>query len=352
MKSISIIFLWSYLICSCASTRSTSRVQSMPQVLYTDFCKLRGVQVDITESQIWSAQSVQYHLQQLIAQSKIVNTPWVAYPSAYLKMTAARDESRCAGVLRSDDAFNARVNDLLSDLMSRFYMIQVDLCASSDATLGQGNGFCPLMARMKKEKFDSLSAAMSSTGVYISSHITLALVAIIFADDFWQASPYPETYRKSAEWSAVLSARIEKIRRYKPLFDKFNGFLADNIKTVAKALSDAKLLKGDVLYFLSGVGQYVPFKALAFGKIRDDAFSLALELATEINPADHPMMVGRSGWNRINYGYPNIAFQFPKKLAMLENEAIEFTANPAFMLMYRSVLGGKSWEEVMRSGKN
>lgn len=346
---LGLIIVWTYLN-SCVSTEHSSGLQSS-QNIYTDFCKLSGVDTAINQGSLWSAASVQFHISELIAQPTISKTPWLAYPVAYKKMTAARDQARCGGVLQSDDAFLARMNDLLSDIMSRFYMSTVDQCAASGANLGSEHGFCALMARMKKEKFDSLSAAMASTGVYISSHISLALSAILFADDFWAASPYPDTYAREDDWARVLKARTERMRSYKPVYDKFNGFLADNIKIVASALSEAQLLNGDVLYFLSGISRYVPFKALLFGKIRDDAFAVALELAKEMNPADHPMMVVRGGIARIHYGNYNFSFSYPERLARLEQEGIEFAANPANMFIYRNVLGGKTWEEVASSSE-
>lgn len=348
MRALGLILLMAYIALSCASTHDSSKLKAPQTNLYTDFCKLKGIQTDPTVPQLWSSESVQFHLRKLISQPSIANSPWVSYPVAYLKMTAARDEARCSGVLRGV-GFHARVNDLLSDLMSRFYIEQIEKCAASGAALGQEAGFCPLMGRMQTDRFDSLSSAMASTGVYVSSHITVALIAIIFDDNFWQATPYPETYRKSAPWNRVVNARLEKMRGYKPLFDKFNGFLADNIKTVAEALGDARLIKGNVLNLLAGMSQYVPFKSLAFGKIRDDAFDLAMELAREIEPADHPMLAASPDWNQIAFGHYNFNFIYPEKLLRLENEGIKFSANPAFMLMYRGVLGGKSWEEVLRN---
>lgn len=319
------------------------------QLLYQDFCGLSGVRHSTSQAELWSAETVHFQIKQLLQHPKIKNSVWSAYPVAYLRMTAARDRERCHGVLRSDNVFHARVNDLLSDLMTRFYVAQVDECADSDAQLVTNAGFCNLMAQMRDEQFDSLSAAMASTGLYISSHITLALVAIIYADDFWASSPFTETHRDHGAWSEIVARRVERLRSFKALFDRFNGFLADNIVTVAQALGDAQLLNGDVLRFVAGVGRFVPFKSLMFGRIRDDAFALALELAHEMDPATHPMMIERHGRYQINYGAPRMNFIYPEKLLQLEQSGIDFAANRDNMLIYRTVLGGRSWEEVTGS---
>lgn len=334
---------------SCQTSRDHSQSQTLAvQSLYQDFCKIHDMTSDITIPQIWGAENVQFHIDQVIHQATIANTPWVAYPVAYKKMIAARDKERCGGVLSSTNQLHARINDLLSDIMTRFYLANVDLCAASDAKLGKKYGFCALMARMRNERFDALSAAMASTGLYLSSHITLSLSAIIFADDFWESSDFQETHRSSGGWNNVVNARIEHIKSYKPLYDKFNLFLADNIKTVATALSDAGLIEGDVLNFISGVTKYTPFRALPFGKIRDDAFAMAIELGKTLDPTTHPMMISRDNWNRINYGMPNFDFVYPDKLYRLEQSGIEFAASRENMMIYKLVLGGKSWEEVAK----
>ena len=333
---------------ACQGTRRAQESNLLvTQSLYRDFCDLSGVSRVTGQTQLWSAETVQFQINELLRQPKIKNSVWSAYPVSYLKMTAARDEARCRGVLRSNDAFYARVNDLLSDLMTRFYVAEAGACAKSDATLISNGGICTLMARMRDERFDSLSAAMASTGLYISSHISLALIAIIYADDFWDASPYPETHQNQRAWDQILSARVMRLRTYKPLFDKFNGFLADNIATVAQALGDANLLNGDILRFVAGVSRYVPFKSMMFGRIRDEAFAIALDLAGKMNPAEHPMMIIRNGRNQINYSGPRMDFVYPAELLLLEQRGIEFAANRENMFLYRTVLGGRAWEEVI-----
>lgn len=346
-KIAAVFVVFALVGCQTADRHHSSQTLAANS-LFQDFCKAHGVSQDSTLPELWSDETVQHKIDELIHQTKIQGTPWMAYPVAYKKMTYARDKERCGGVLKSKNQLHARINDLLSDIMTRFYVATADACAASDAKLGKKHGFCPLMARMRKERFDALSAAMASTGLYLSSHITLSLSAVILADDFWEQSGLPETQRASADWQSVVKARIEHVRLYKPLFDKFNLFLADNITTVASALSEEGLIEGDVLRFISGVTKYLPFRALPFGKIRDDAFNLALELSLTIDPASHPMMISRNNWNRINFGRPNFDFTYPPKLSQLEESGIEFAASRENMLIYHLVLGGKSWDEVTK----
>ncbi|MBC7531513.1 MAG: hypothetical protein H7318_08045 [Oligoflexus sp.] len=332
----------------CSSTRSTpgSRLlASQPTV--TDFCVLSGIERDPNSQGFWSAETVDYQITQLIEDPAVYGTPWMAYPSAYRRMTAARDVSRCQGALQTIDKVNASLNHLLSDIMTRWYVLTVQQCAHSQAKLGTNAGFCPHMNRMRLERYDSLSAAMSSTAIYLSSHIALSVSAMAFDDAFWDQMPDPETHNDGSRPRAkVMNARVIAIKRFKPVFDNFNAFLGNNLSVVAGALQESKLLNGSVLNFASNLSRVIPLRSFAFGKTRDDAFATALDLIETLQPAQHPMIRvegERAGLNRGKFAFN---FVYPAKLKALEDAALFSFANRANMQIYRRVLGGKSWDEV------
>ncbi|RZA14754.1 MAG: hypothetical protein EOP10_27500, partial [Proteobacteria bacterium] len=350
---VSLVLLISLASSQCASVKGDRNSESKATKVPTpDFCDIKGLERSPYLSTLWGAETVSYQIGELIQDSNVYGTPWMSYPVAYRRMTAARDIARCSGTLKAADKVDVRINHLLSDIMTRWYVLTVKECAASGATLGTNAGFCPLMKKMKAEKYDSLSAAMSSTAVYISSHISLALSAIAFDDAFWDETGLEQTYNNGKhERVNYMAARIAILKRYKPSFDAFNAFLANNLTTVGSALKEAKLLSGDVLNFAAGLSRVIPFRALAFGKIRDDAFANALMLVDTLTPEDHPMIRTQRGRSYLNYGHFNFDFVYPEKTRAVEASALFNVANSANMEIYRRLLGGKSWDQVQKELK-
>ncbi|MES2745935.1 MAG: hypothetical protein V4655_10940 [Bdellovibrionota bacterium] len=350
---LSLMILFALCSSQCASVKGDRNSESKATRVPTpDFCAIKGLEKAPYLSTLWGAETVSYQIGELIQDPNVYGTPWMSYPVAYRRMTAARDIARCSGALKTDDKVNVRINHLLSDIMTRWYVLSVKECAATQATIGTNGGFCPLMKKMKDEKYDSLSAAMSSTAVYISSHISLSLSAIAFDDAFWDETGLEQTYNNGKHDRVnYMAARITALKRYKPTFDAFNAFLANNLATVGSALKDANLLSGDVLNFAAGLARVIPFRAIAFGKIRDDAFNNALLLVDTLAPEDHPMIRTDRSRTYLNYGHFNFDFVYPEKTRAVEASALFNIANSANMEIYRRLLGGKSWDQVQKELK-
>ena len=319
-------------------------VSSMP-VTY-DFCQVEGTDPDVLSIRPWNAAMVQKGITDLLGEPNIKGTVWAAYPSTYRRMTAARDEARCAGVLRDDDQRINLINHQLSDIMTRWFVLETSQCAIKPiATMPEG-GICGVMRRAKNNNLDGLSEALASTAVYISSHLAMALTAVTLDDAFWAVFPDPATQRGVMSLDSVLDARVTWIKRYKPAFDRFNPFLADNFKTVAKALQEGGFVKGDVLNFSIFIAKALPCKAALLGSIRDRAFEVALSYAKDPLVSRHPMLKPKDGGYILNYGRFNFDAPLPKSLLDLETFATTAVANPLSLKIYRDVLGGVNVDEL------
>lgn len=333
---------WTCLSISCTSTKAP---QSRPlaEASDWDFCATQGLASDPQAPKLWSAATVQAQLAALRAEAEMGTSPWGAYTVAYQKMTAARDKERCEGRLVSQDPFMNQLNHLLSDVMTRWFVTITRHCLKG--AYQDESGFCSLMERIKSEDYDALSAAMASTGVYLSSHLALSLAATAYVDDFWDASPYPETHSSS---DFPREARMARLRAFKPTYDQFNSFLADQLTLVSSALDEAQMIKGSSLSVVTGMARYLPFRASLFGRIRDDAFRTALEIVAKQEPRSHPMVAKGGKRLTLDHGrYERQRLNEPKLLA-IEDFSLRAVAGPTSIKIYRNLLGGKSWDELVK----
>ena len=310
-----------------------------------DFCQLKGIAPDAQSRDLWSAETVQDQLQRLLDEPFMGRAPWSAYTVAYKKMTAERDLARCNSRLKSSDEIMDQMNHLLADIMTRSFVTLMRQCPTGSPDVP---GFCPLVAKIKAENYDALSAAMASTGVYLSSHLALSVAAIAYSDDFWDASPFAETHRMGRPWSDVRAARLAQIKRFKPTFDRFNGFLANQLTTVATALKDADMVKGDGLNLVTGLSRLIPFRASLFGRIRDDAFAAAQRMIETHGPEDHPFIAIKAGRSNLAYLSFQKGGEAQAQLVAVESFAQQAVAGSTSLFVYRNLLGGKTWEELMK----
>lgn len=336
--------------CQTRTRSGESRLRSLepvgPHIEAMDhpynFCPLKGVASSLVERRPWSGETVQKALTDLIQAPDIRGTVWAAYPVAYRRMTAARDRERCGGgVLASPDLGLALINHHLSDIMTRWLVFETGACASRPLSSLPQNGLCGMMRRATVEKFDALSAAMAMTAVYISSHLAISLAAIGVDDLFWQDFPDPATRPGAGSDAQIMAARLAWLTRYKPNFDQFNTFLANNLKTVADALTEAGMLEGQGLKLAVFLAQGVPCKAGLFGAIRDRAFGAALAYLKGTLIGRHPMMRPSGGLLVLNFGSYDWDAPLPKDILDAEAYAVAAVANPAALAVYRGVLGGK-----------
>jgi hypothetical protein len=293
---------------------------------------------------LWNAARVQSEIKGLAESPEIQGNPWSAYPVVYQRMTAARDRERCTGVLKPTNPTDRAINDMLADLMTRSYVLQTKTCAMAKAPQTSDQGFCALMLRIKADNYDALSAAMASTAIYLSTNIALSLRAIIMTDQAWHQSQEAGTMDPNP--ALRLRARMEAMRRYKANFDTFNGFLADNLATVATALAEAKLVKGSALGFFSELAKYLHFKSCSFRKIRDQAFTTALEDSRELGGRQHPMLVPAGASFEVQYQDFQMKMPLTARGTALERFAIAAVAGPSQRLIYRHLLGGKLSKEL------
>ena len=323
---------------------ATTSLSSIPDTY--DFCQVEDTAPDVQSIRPWNAAMVQKGITDLLDEPHIKGTIWAAYPTAYRRMAAARDESRCSGVLRDDDRRINLINHHLSDVMSRWLVLETSQCAIKPITSMPESGICGVMRRAKNNNLDGLSEALASTAVYISSHLAMALTAVSLDDVFWAVFPDPATQRGVRSLDAVLDARMTWIKSYKPAFDRFNPFLADHLNTVAVALHEAGFVKGDLLNFATYVAKALPCKAALFGSIRDRAFEVALSYSKDPLVSLHPMLKQKDGGYMLSYGRFNFDAPLPKSLSDLEVFAMTAVANPLSLKIYRDVLGGVKVDEL------
>jgi hypothetical protein len=317
-----------------------------------DFCQIKGSQVETTSVRPWGAEMVQKAISDLIALPTIKNTAWSAYPVAYRKMTAERDKARCSGSLVNSDPRINLINHHLSDIMTRWLVLETGQCAAMPQSAMPGDGLCGVLKWAARDKLDALSEALASTAVYISSHIAISLSAVIMEDAFWDAFPGPNTHRGARSLDSVLEARLTWVKTYKPTFDLFNPFLADNLKTVADALKKAGLIKGNTLNLALYMAKILPCKADLFGSIRDKAFDTAVSYTKDPLLSRHPMLKAKDGGYVLDYGRFNFQAPLPKAVKNLEDFAITAVANPLSLKMYRDILGGVKPEELEGAAPN
>jgi hypothetical protein len=183
---------------------------------------------------------------------------------------------------------DARLNDALSDLMTRNYVAIVAHCLQTPEDLVSegadvGRAFCNLHNEAQRENWDALRVALGSTAIYLSSHIALALSTLPHVDDLWVDTPH-----------RTLDQRVARMKEYKPVYDAFNAFLAANIDTVASALDDAGLLRGSALMQASQLADRISPIKHAFALVRDEAFDAGIKLALLTPTRKHPWTVLRA----------------------------------------------------------
>lgn len=228
----------------------------------------------------------------------------VSYATAYKQMTAERDKARCdrTSSMRSDNALVNMINHALADLMTRNIVNISKQCLLRGAESG-GYGVEPLNGRWEfcdlyfdaagpsRRYTNSMTIAMSSTMIYLTSHISAALSALPFMDRLWIGTEFERRVNDS-QWEE----RIEFIaRNYGPAYNAFNKFLSVNLDTVSQALyKDSKdtsdkyaLLRGPELKDISRAieNDFPTFTALIahiFATIRNESFNLGLEIAKNI----------------------------------------------------------------------
>jgi hypothetical protein len=314
-----------------------------------DFCKLSETPApNPADAATWNAARVQQEIRSLRDAATIKGTPWSAYPALYLRMTAQRDVERCGGRLQPANRTSRYLNDRLADVMTRFYVLETAKCAAGQPPAHGGAGFCAMMQRVRAERHDALTAAMAMTSIYISSHIASSLRAVAADEPFWRSLGIADTVQQDP--ARAMRARIALLAAYRPDFDRFNLFLADQLPTVVDALEEERLLRNGALGLAVSLAKQISFRAVFFKRIRDRAFETAVEDAAELGGRAHPMLVPVGDGLRVDATRYDFAQGPTARERALEDFALDAVAGPSQRVIYRHLLGGKSWEELRREG--
>lgn len=210
--------------------------------------------------------------------------PHAAYAVAYEAMTAKRDEARCStGPMQPDSSIATKLNDALSDLMTR-YFVNIESGAAGGADID--GLWAELRDDAQRGNWNSLRYAMASTAIYLTTHMGLALSALPHADELWRDTPY-----------STIAERVGAMRNlYKDAYDSFNAFLAANVNTIADALWVAGLVSSKNINIAAALvpGGEISL-ALYFGNIRDKTFNLGVQMAVEFADGEHPLTQRYSG---------------------------------------------------------
>lgn len=257
-------------------------------VLSDDLCKSfsKGKKIDNIRTTYWSPATVQKEIKAMISTPAFKNSPHSAYLEVYQRMTAARDKARFSigNPMYPTTPLNKKLNDALSDLMTRNYLAIVESAVTHpdnkiSPSLDLGGSFKNLHSLAEKNNWDSVRIALGSTGLYLTNHITLALSTLPHLDELWETTPYKD-----------INSRVMAMKQFKPTYDAFNKFLANNLVTVAQSLNEAKLTKNNSLKNVTKLAQPLPWELL-FGSVRDNGFYLGLKIAAHTPKGQHPWTV-------------------------------------------------------------
>jgi hypothetical protein len=302
---------------------------------------------------LWNAQDVQEQLRTLTNDANLLDTPWNSYPITYVAMTKARDFERCHGILATPNLKHQLIGDLLADMMSRWLALSMMSCGANTNQGDPTYGFCAAMDRTLSSNIDTLGSALEITSVYLSSHMAMALAAVVHDDLFWNGEFPPATHcpsfgQKTCPQQVILE-RIRWVEDYKVHYNRNNRFLAKNVVTIIKTLRQACYIRGEFFETSATLAQQLPLPVLElfFGNIRDKTFRAGLELAKTIDPSAHPMLAkGADGL--YHRQFTNIKFfnKMPRPLAAAEDFARTQLRGPLLLTSIFSGLGSRTWRDL------
>jgi hypothetical protein len=175
-----------------------------------------------------------------------------SYAAAYRKMTAERDLSRCdktpGNAMRASSDLLNQINHGLADLMTR-NLVNISKACLLDSFQDSGYAVEPLHGRWElcdlyfdtattfRNRYNSMTVVLSTTVIYLTSHIAASLAALPFLDRLWVGTELQGNTSITASSSALLQRRIALIEDdYRSSFRVFNPFLVVNMDTVSRAL--------------------------------------------------------------------------------------------------------------------
>lgn len=314
------------------------------------FCDIGSDRQARDGQDIWGANSVQFYIKDLLHKPHVVDHSAASYALSYLRMTAERDRERCGGMLSGDDPQSELIGDLLADIMSRWLVLATDQCLKKTPQQNAGIGICSAMQRTVARRDDTARSAMELTSVYLSSHMASALAAVILADSMWNQSFPKDTHCISDQPcpQSAIAARIRHVRRYKSLYDKNNAFLGGQLQNAIRTLADACYLRPGVITAAGPIVNGLPINSFIFGKLRDQTFASAIELALTIRRQDHPMLaLAQDGTWQVEYATVRNFTVTPSTLLHLESGARATFSSDA-LSWFLKPLGGQTQSDLNR----
>eukprot|EP00944_MAST-04C_sp_MAST-4C-sp1_P016129 g16129.t1 len=317
--------------------------QARGNVVVGSFCDALDKEVEYQAQEeigsIWSAKEVQQFI--LDEANNLKCTPNSAYIFAYKRMTKARDKARCGNDpdMTPNNFQNEIFNDALSDLMSRYFVNTWSVCNRHDSHsfptgADIGNMWCNLAKQSHDHNLNSIHVAMASTAIYLTTHMGLAVSALVQADNLWEQLHVYDTLEKRASFLA---------KNYRPLYDGFNSFLSEHLNTVETALHDFGLTRGKAFSLMATIASEVDdFNSIdyIFDKIRSKTFDLGLRLGVQIPREDHPLLVECP--NYVN-GAP---MKYCLRTSFLVPESLNYVTIGS--LSYKQLIGhGKFWRRLL-----
>lgn len=325
---------------------AASTAHSSNKISY-DFCELpldSGHGLEEFSQALWNAELVQENTYLAAIDPQVRDTPLAAYPISYVRMTAERDRERCQGMLKISDRNSRLIGDLLADFMSRWLVLSVQLCdlKSVDEV---DFGLCSALRRSYRNNTGTLESAMELTSVYLSSHMSSALLAVVYDDVFWnQEFPTSTHCLKRPCNRKITEERLKYLKAYKPYYDLNNRFLAKNITTVMNSLKDACFVQGHLAKVGALALERLPLE-LVFGRIRDETFAAAVSAVNDSNINNHPMLTLHDGKYHAEYEIFREWEQTPQAIIAAEKQARSLIAN-SIIKSGLSWIGSLSWQDL------
>ncbi len=359
LKPLKLLIMTSSIFLVCGLSTSLFAVTADQDKINYDFCKAPPTLPSDPKSDgietlsLWNAQDVQEHLLTLTKDAILIDTPWNSYPITYVAMTKARDFERCQGTLATPNLKHQLIGDLLADIMSRWLALSMQSCAAATRQGDPNYGFCGAMERILTNNLDTLGSALEITSVYLSSHMAMALAAVIHDDLFWNQEFPPATHCRSLDRSPcpqeTIDQRIRWVEDYKIHYNRNNRFLAKNVGTIIKTLRQACYIRGGFFDTSATLANQLPLPVmeLFFGNIRDKTFRAGLELARTLDPSAHPMLAkDADGLYHRQFSHIKFFEKMPPPLAAAEDFARSQLRGPLFLTSIFSGLGSRSWTDL------
>lgn len=294
-----------------------------------------------TTEMVWNSKRIQEELSSVIENRLEMFDLSSTYAVLYKELVYWRDQERCYGYLQADNLIYARLNHLLSSTTSRLLIQSLETCAKKDLEFSPSFGICDLQQKISQRKYDTLSVAIESAAIYLSSHLAIALASLPYHDSLWDNLSDESVSGFASKDIDVLKKRIVYLKKFKPVYEKYTIFLRNNLLRGVKKLKSSCYINGDLTEKLTNLATVLPIAEIALDTIRDKTFEAALKYAEE---GQGTILVSKNGL--VNTEEIDFSIAPPSYILDLEHWSRKIVSNDATSLLYRSVLGGKTQDQL------